>query len=352
MVIGDFEAQHGSALKKAKNRMKFHDVEKEIVQSRQQQELIRPSAIDADVGGAGADAVILPLGLGGIDDVTNGGEEERAVTVPLKKRRKKQHAMEAVTSMLEEAVSVSVSLMAESDVAEVKKTTMKKKREKKEMEKGKEKGKEKTRKIAVEMVDESGQQVCKKKRKTPLLNHGPVEKEVEKDVIYWDSAARGKNCLIPDDFEGRTFSLSFSIYLCAYICLSETHKHTRVQMVCTVCRFHLTISLKLADSFHTSFTIIEDNVMSSVTALPPRFETDSFIEDNGTACYSLKTVYYPNSLTTLPPYLLFCLTVISFAQMVLVQCCAPHIVPPAFPPSLLPSLSLSPCYPSSLLVCL
>lgn len=100
-----------------------------------------------------------------------------------------------MTSMHEEAVSVAVSLIAESDVAEVTKTkAKKKKREKKE--KGKEKGKEKTRKIAAEMVDESGQRVCRKKRKTTISNHGPAEKEVEKEVIYWDSAAKGDT--LPD----------------------------------------------------------------------------------------------------------------------------------------------------------
>jgi hypothetical protein len=188
MVIGDFEAQQGPALKKSKNQTKFYSAEKEIVQCRQQQEVIRSSAVD--VGGADIDAVMLPLGPAGIDDVINWGEEERAVTATLTKRRKKQHAMEAVASMYEEAVSVS--LIVESDVATVIETTTKKKREKKV----KEKGKEKTRKIAVEMVDESGQQVCKKKRKTPLLNHGPVEKEVENEVIYWLGAAKGDS--LPD----------------------------------------------------------------------------------------------------------------------------------------------------------
>ena len=76
-------------------------------------------------------------------------------------------------------------------MTEVTKTTEKKKREKKE--KLKEKGKGKTRKIAVEMVDESGLQVCKKKRKTPNLNPGPAEKEVEKAVIYWEGAAKGES---------------------------------------------------------------------------------------------------------------------------------------------------------------
>ena len=111
MVTGDIEAQQGSALKKAKNQKKSSSVEKEIVQSRQQEEVIRLSAVN--VGDADADAVMLPLGLAGIDDVINRGKEERAVAAALKKRRKKQQAVEAVTSMHEEAVSFSVSLTAE-----------------------------------------------------------------------------------------------------------------------------------------------------------------------------------------------------------------------------------------------
>jgi hypothetical protein len=190
MVIGDFEAQEGSAFKRDKRQKRYLGVEREIVQSRQQQEVIPGSAVDVDVGNADADAVMVLLGPRGIDNVINGGEKERAVTVPLKKRRKKQQAMEAVVSMHEQAVSVSV--IAEPDVAEVTGQETKKKSEKKV----KEKGKEKTRKIAAEVIDESGQQVCKKKRKTPLLNHWPAEKEVEKDVIHWDCAAKSES--LPD----------------------------------------------------------------------------------------------------------------------------------------------------------
>lgn len=86
MVIGDFEAQQSSAFKRDKKQTKFHGVEKEIVQYRQQQQVIHLSAVDADVGNA--DAVILSLGPRGIDDVINGGEEDRQVTAALKKRSK------------------------------------------------------------------------------------------------------------------------------------------------------------------------------------------------------------------------------------------------------------------------